>query len=127
MLRLRNFLLLLVGALGLGACSAPPTPPPGEIEQGMAEALFDTGFYSEVGITQMLGRHYEPGKDVWNIIACYQFALADGSQSTNCVDSFNAFQMDNGIWIVSVTINQVYRWRSVSLPVDSPPVAVPAE
>ena len=125
MLRFRILPILFVAALNLSACNFPRTPPPPEITQGMAEALIDTGFYTEVGITQTLGRHYEPDQDSWNIIACYQFVAADGSQGTNFIYSFDAFKMDNGVWIVSVTINEVYRWRAIAPPGVPASVAEP--
>lgn len=104
-----------VAVLGLSACSIPPSPPPEEIGQGMVQALVDTGFYSEVAVLQILGQHHEPARDVWKVVACFQFTLPAGDQGETCIDSFEAYRLDNGIWVVSVTANQVYRWRTIPL------------
>lgn len=103
---------------------APPVEPPAStLIQGLAEALIDTGFYEEVSITDTIGQHYIPGDDSWKVLACFEFSALDGSQGTNCIDSINAFQLSNQIWIVGVTINEVYRWRAIGQPAGAPPAA----
>ena len=101
-------------ALFVTACVPPePSAPPEAIVQGMADALVDTGFYSEAAVTRRIGEHYNPSDNTWKIIACFDFALPDGAQGTACVDSFSAFQLENGIWVATATINGVYRWRAI--------------
>lgn len=112
-------LVVVSTTLALAACvppAEPPEPPPDEVAQGMALAIADTGFYTDIALTRVLGRHYDPAHDSWNIVACFDFSTVDGSNGTNCLDSFNAKQLDNGGWLVSVTINEVYRWRAIGLP-----------
>lgn len=121
MIRRKKPILGVLAAVLLAGCEAPPTTPPDEVAQGMAQAIADTKFYTEIALTRILGRHHDPAHDTWNIIACFDFVATDGSSGTNCLDSFNAKQLDNGGWQVSVTINEVYRWRVVGLPVDTPP------
>ena len=120
-------ILAVSTTLVLAACIPPtepparlpvtaPTPPPDEVAQGMAQAIADTGLYTDIALTRILGRHYDPAHDTWNIVACFNFGTADGSTGTNCLDSFSAKQLDNGGWLVSVTIDEVYRWRAIGLP-----------
>ncbi len=101
--------------LALAGCTKPPPPPQELLSQGMADVLIDTGFYAEVAIGRIPGRHYVPGQDSWTIITCYDFTLPEGGQGNNCVDTFVARRLDNGNWMVAVTINDVYRWRAISL------------
>ena len=95
-----------------------PAPPPATITQGMAGALIDTGFFEEVTIARTIGRHHRPGDDTWQILACYEFTLKDGGQGANCIDSFGAFRLDNGIWVATVTVNGEYRWRALGVSPD---------
>lgn len=112
--------------LALFGCTKPP-PPQELLTQGMAEVLMDTGFYADVAIGPILGRHYLPGQDSWTIIACFDFTLPDGASGNNCVDTFVARRLDNGVWIVAVTINDAYRWRAISLRPGAPRAGTPAE
>lgn len=115
---LKERLLIPVTLAVLAGCaeSPPPAPPPaGTVAQGVVEALIDTGFYTEVGLTRTIGQHHVPAEDFWKILACFQYAAVDGSQGENCVDSIRAFQLTNGTWIVGVTIDEVYRWRAIGI------------
>lgn len=80
----------------------------------MAEALVDTGFYSEVTVTRLIGSHYNRSTASWKIFACFQFVSASGQQGTNCMDSFEALQLDSGDWVVTATVDGVYRWRAIN-------------
>ena len=99
--------------------ATPPPPPDSVLNQGMAESLLDTGFYAEIAITQILGRHYNPSERAWRVFACFRFVLADGQEGASCVDSFQALALDNGTWVVAVTIDGVYRWRAIGAGGDS--------
>ena len=106
----------LLLALLLGGCEYRPQaePPPDDLlEQGMLQSLLDTGFYTEVGITRVIGRHFDPSTRSWNVLACFRFSVPSGEQAETCVDSFRALELDNGTWVVAVTIEGVYRWRAI--------------
>jgi len=111
----RHLAVLAAGIIALASCARPQPPPSDILAAGMAEALRDTGFYSEVGITRTIGQHYNPGDDSWKVFACFRFTLSDGGEGTNCVDSFSAMRLQDGSWIVAVTINDVYRWRAIDV------------
>lgn len=113
-----RILLLAILAGWLQGCQPPQPPQAMLLTQGMADVLIDTGLYAEVGITQTIGHHYRPGDDSWDILACYRFMGVDGSQGSNCIDSFRAFETDNGKWVVSVTVEGIYRWRAITLAQD---------
>ena len=119
--RLRNMTLLACAALALSSCARPQPPPSDILVRGIVEALIDTGFYSEVSVNRIIGQHHNSAADVWKVFACYQFTLADGVEGADCVDSISALKLDNGSWIVSVTINDVYRWRAIT---PSPPTGL---
>jgi len=113
--------LIVVTAGILSGCESPtPSPPPANVlDQGMVESLMDTGFYSEVAMTRTIGRHYNPSGRAWRVYACFQFLLINDQQGATCVDSFQAFKLDNGTWVVAVTIDGVYRWRAISIAGES--------
>lgn len=107
---------LFLSVLLLGGCdfSLPADPPPDIVlEQGMRQSLLDTGFYTEVEITRIIGRHYKPSTRSWNVLACFRFSVPTGEQAETCVDSFQALELDNGTWVLAVTIEGVYRWRAI--------------
>ncbi len=112
--RLRNMALLTCAVLVLSGCARPQPPPSNVLVRGIVEALMDTGFYAEVGVSRIIGQHHNPAADAWKVFACYQFTLADGGEGADCVDSISALKLDNGSWIVAVTINEIYRWRAIS-------------
>lgn len=85
----------------------------------MIEALLDTGFYSNAVVNRTLGKHFDPSRRAWKIFACFDFKLVDGGQGSTCVDSFEALQLDNGTWVMAVTIDGVYRWRAIGSTGDS--------
>jgi len=107
--------VLFAASIGLVACdiNAVPAPPDKVLQQGMVEALLDTGFYADVTITRTIGRHFQPEQAAWKILACFQFNLPGGQQAETCVDSFEAYQLDNGTWVVAVTVDGLYRWRAI--------------
>jgi hypothetical protein len=105
-----------IGALLSGCDLIVPSPPPQRVlEQGMTESLMDTGFYRNVAVTQIIGRHYNPSERAWKLLACFDFTLQNGERGATCVDSFEAIELDTGAWAVSVTIDDVYRWRAISI------------
>ena len=107
--------LLLITLLGGCGHHTQPEPPPDSIlEQGMLQSLMDTGFYQEVAISRMIGKHYSPANRAWTIFACFRFSVPTGEQAESCVDSFQALALDNGDWVIAVTIEGVYRWRAIS-------------
>lgn len=110
--------LVLTIVLGCGlvaGCQPAPKPPPENVlAQGVAEALIDTGFYSEVAVTRIIGSHYNPSDATWKIFACFNFAAPSGQQGSNCMDSFQALRLDGGDWVVSATVDGVYRWRAIN-------------
>ena len=107
--------VLFAALIGLSACEIDPkqAPPDSILEQGMVESLLDTGFYNDVTISRVIGRHFQPAKDAWKILACFQFRLPEGQEAESCVDSFEAYKLDSGTWVVAVTIDGVYRWRAI--------------
>lgn len=121
MIGLRVRLLAGAAALLLQGCEppAPPGPPEAVLNQGMLQSLMDTGFYSEAALTQTIGRHYDPSTRRWKVLACFQFTVPEGEQGLSCVDSFEAFELDNGTWVVTVTIDGVYRWRAIGATGDA--------
>lgn len=107
--------LFLIALLTGCGHQAPPEPPPDEIlEQGMLQSLMDTGFYQDVAISRLIGRHYNPANRAWTIFACFRFSAPTGEPAETCVDSFRALALDSGDWVVAVTIEGVYRWRAIS-------------
>ena len=132
MQRFTKLVCLGIVTSSLFACELPtPSPPPMSLlAQGMAEALVDTGFYTEVAITRTIGHHYVPSERAWNVFACFQFVVPSGEQGTTCVDSFQALKLENGTWVVGVTIDGIYRWRAISIAGESqgsPGTASPSE
>lgn len=106
--------LLFIGLLAGCDHFSPPEPPPDDVlEQGMLQSLMDTGFYQEVALSRMIGRHYSPASRSWTIFACFRFSSPAGEQAETCVDSFRALALDNGDWVVAATIEGVYRWRAI--------------
>lgn len=122
--------ILLLFALMLGGCELlmPPEPPPESVlNQGMVQALLDTGFYAGVSMTRVIGRHYDPSSRSWQVFACFQFAVAGGrGEGATCLDSFRAQLLDNGTWVVSTTVEGVYRWRAIGTGGESVGVPVAA-
>lgn len=112
---MKKTVVVLFGLGLLGGCQPPPTPPPENlVARGMAEALIDTGLYSEVAVTRIIGSHYNPSTASWKIFACFQFAGPAGQQGTNCMDSFEALRLDSNDWVISATVDGVYRWRAIN-------------
>ena len=117
-------LIALCGLLLLGGCNDSPQPELLEerrLAQGMAGALIDTGLYAKVTVTRVLGGRYAPGTGRWTVLGCYRFSLADGNVGENCIDSFQAFQLDTGRWVVAATVNDIYRWRALAGPASDQP------
>ena len=106
-------LLLLALLTGCGQAQPPEPPPDSVLEQGMLQSLMDTGFYEEVALSRVIGRHFSPASQSWTVFACFRFRVADGTQAETCVDSFRALALDNGNWVIAVTIEGVYRWRAI--------------
>lgn len=123
----RRLALLSLGSLLLTGCSKPVPPPSDILNRGIVESLLDTGFYADVSMPQIIGRHYNPGEDQWTIYACFDFALDDGNRGSTCVDSIVASRLESGGWIVATTINEVYRWRAIGAPSMTPPAAGQAQ
>ena len=112
---LRHIALSTCAALALTGCVKPQPPPPDILERGIVEALIDTGLYAEVVVTRMIGQHFSSSENKWKVFACYEFVLANGAQGTSCVDSIGALRLHQGSWIVSVMIDDIYRWRAISV------------
>ena len=118
-----TLIALILGVLVLSGCKQPRLPPATALAQGMASVMIDTGFYKEVSITKTIGNHYNPSTEVWTVFACYQSITQDDTQGSNCVDSFTVLSLDNGSWVVTVTIQGVYRWRAINFAQTNPAVA----
>ena len=110
------FTVLLIGLASCGSERAADLPPPGEIANSLNLVLADTGFFTDAAVSRVIGKHYLPGGDRWQIIACFRFTDAAANNIQECNDSFMLFQLDNGRWVVSVNRNGVYRWREVVRP-----------
>lgn len=107
----------------LTACTPDPSanlPPSDQIDAGMNRVLADTGAFAEVSVSRVVGRHYLPGADKWQIIACFRYADANGNRAEECNDTFSLFALDNGRWVVSVNRNGVYRWRELNQALSEP-------
>ncbi len=109
-----GLLAVLFSLWGCAQASKPELPEEVWLAQGMANALIDTGFYTEVGVTRVIGSHYRPGENAWTVLGCYNYSTANGERGNNCVDSFELRLLENGPWVVGVTIEEVYRWRQIS-------------
>ena len=126
-MHVRSISLLLLSIL-IAGCQPPPKAPPEDlITQGIAQALIDTGFYSEVAVTRIIGKHYNPSERAWKVFGCFQFVLPTGQQGSTCMDSFQTLQLDSGDWIVSATVEGAYRWRAISTPGIDPARPEPAD
>jgi len=121
MRRVATFIILIGFAGALSGCDlvAPASPPNSVLNQGMSESLMDTGFYEAVAITRTIGRHYKPAKRAWTVLACFRFTLKNGEEGASCIDSFEAFKLDNDTWVVAVTINKIRRWRAIGPAAES--------
>lgn len=107
---------MLAAALTLSACHWPfPADPPANVlAQGLLETLQDTGLYAEVQPVATIGRHFIPAEGAWRILGCFRFVTDRGEEGTSCVDSFRAYELDTGSWVVALDLNGQHRWRAIS-------------
>lgn len=115
--------VLLSLSVMLSGCSRPSRDLPAQpiLEQYMVSLVADLGVNNVSGISRMVGKHYYPGDDVWQMIACYQFTLPSDQQGNECNDSFRLIPLDNGQWIITATRQGVYRWREIGRNEAAPP------
>ena len=114
----RSSLLAVLFAV-MVSCGADPAadlPSPGEIESNLNRVLADTGSFADAAVVRVIGKHYVPGDDRWQIVACFRFTDAAGDQIQECLDSFSLLRLDNGRWIAAVNRDGVYRWREFVRP-----------
>ena len=104
---------LILGAVGCTSETARTLPEDQAIKDGFALVLADLGVFSEARVSRLVGKHYLPGDDAWQVIACYQFVTPVGQSGTECEDSFRLFQLDTGSWMVTVKRDNIYRWREI--------------
>ena len=107
-------------ALGLGsllsACDyqGRDVPPPNlEIGNSIGQMYLRAGVGTEVVKGEVLGKHYQPASDSWKVIACTEFAMADGGTGRDCNDSFELYKLDSGTWLVSGTVSGGYLWLQI--------------
>jgi len=108
------FLLFLM--CGLGACSSSNTfNPPAEIalKNAIGTMYSLAGLGQEIQKATVLGKHYSPSSDHWQVFACVEFGQPDSLQ-TDCNDSFTLLKLDSGKWIIRGRVNAVYRWLEVA-------------
>jgi hypothetical protein len=107
---------LLVIACGvLSACNEEQRPVPpvsSDIANAIAE-LYQRSGVAEVSKQEILGKHYRPGDQSWDVLACIEFAQPGRDPGKDCNDSFELYQLDTGKWIVSGTVNGAYQWLEV--------------
>ncbi len=111
-------LILGLSALLLAGCDYRATtvvpPASSAISGSIGEMYLRAGLASEVSRPEILGKHYQPGRDSWKVIACAKFTLADGGEGRDCNDSFELYQLDTGKWMVSGTLNGRYLWLEMA-------------
>ncbi|MCB1699367.1 MAG: hypothetical protein H6985_13675 [Pseudomonadales bacterium] len=94
----------------------PATPVSGEVAHAIAEMYRRAGVSSDISGQSVLGKHFKPGEQSWDVIACVDFVLPNGDSGRDCNDSFELYQLDSGRWIVSGTVNATYLWLEVLKP-----------
>lgn len=107
--------LLVLACSVLSACNEEQTPVPpmsGDIANAIAE-LYRRSGVTEVSKQEVVGKHYRPGDQSWDVLACIQFARPGSDPGNDCNDSFELYQLDTGKWIVSGTVNGAYQWMEV--------------
>ena len=115
-LLLKLGVVLLSSCLLLSACNHENTPSPpqsSEIGVAIAELYRRLGISGEISKQEVLGKHFKPGLQSWDVIACVDFILPSGDNGRECNDSFELYQLDSGKWIVTGTISGNYRWLEV--------------
>ncbi|MGE0624305.1 MAG: hypothetical protein AB7I04_11150 [Pseudomonadales bacterium] len=120
--RISKRLVLPTAVLLASGCQWPfPSSPPEQVvSQGMLETLQDTGLYAQVTPVAPIGRHYIPAEGAWRILGCFRFVAPRGEEGTSCVDSFRAYELDTGNWVVALDLNGIHRWRAISLRNETP-------
>jgi len=98
----------------------PSEPPEAVVAQGMLETLQDTGLYAQVTPVATIGRHFILAEGAWQVLACFRFRTTRGEEGTSCVDSFRAYELDTGNWVVALDLNGNHRWRAISTRAEAP-------
>lgn len=88
-------------------------PENADISRAITVLYKKAGGASSVNQQTILGKHYSPQADTWKIVACTEMVLANGTDYSDCNDSFELYMLDTGKWIVSGKINGTYRWLEV--------------
>jgi len=105
----------------LGGCfgGGDPEPPPVDrrLNESVATVLEVSGVVTEVANVRIVGKRYLRQSDDWQILACYEIAEKEPAQrSADCNDSFRAYRLDDGRWVVSGNLRGRYRWHIMPLP-----------
>ncbi len=103
--------VLLLTFLLSGCVESEPESPDNDMLSGaIAKLYIDVGGASKVTAQQLLGKHYLPGDNSWQIVSCTELILKDNNTIKDCNDSFVAFKLDSGKWILNGQVNSQYRW-----------------
>lgn len=107
---------LLILMFNLSACSSSKSfdlPPETSLQNAIGAMYNMAGLGQEILKATILGKHYSPSSDHWQVIACVEFGQLDRPQ-TDCNDSFTLLKLDSGKWIIRGRVNAVYRWLEVT-------------
>nr|WP_319395472.1 hypothetical protein [uncultured Desulfobacter sp.] len=112
--------VVLLGVLSLiffvGGCGQKKEPQPpvnAEINQAINVLYKQAGQAASVEKQTILGKHFQPQANSWKVVACTNLLLTNGTNHTDCNDSFELYPLDTGKWIISGNINGTYRWLEV--------------
>ena len=58
----------------------------------------------------IIGKHYQPGKDSWNIVSCLDIKISAEESTKDCNNSFSLYKLDSNKWILDGKVNNENRW-----------------
>lgn len=90
-------------------------PDDGAVIYTIGSLYLSVGGAKEIKEQRLIGKHYRPGSDSYQVISCVDFTLPDERQISDCNDSFNLIRLDSGKWVINGQVNGVYRWVEVEV------------
>nr|WP_320009780.1 hypothetical protein [uncultured Desulfobulbus sp.] len=114
----KNLIFVLLLLFLVVGCKRPFVAPPPE-NGPIAQAVVSLYQLTLPGVTvsqgDILGKHYQPGSDSWNVITCVNLQLPNQKEQKDCNNSFQLFKLDSERWILDGKVNNQKLWIEVTL------------